>query len=118
MRDGSGVATAALPSEPRVRGRGGGGVLTRGESRSGADPPANRARPTRNWRQMLDNKRKTSLIALLGAVALMASAPAFAQNAAEPAARAAASAEGNAAAAPADAGNAANAELPPQMQHA
>jgi len=67
---------------------------------------------------MLDNKRKTSLIALLGAVALMASAPAFAQNAAEPAAPAAASAEGNAAAAPADAGNAANAELPPQMQHA
>jgi len=67
---------------------------------------------------MLDNKRKTSLIALLGAVALMATAPAFAQNAAEPAAPAAASAEGNAAAAPADAGNAANAELPPQMQHA
>jgi biopolymer transport protein ExbB len=51
-------------------------------------------------------------------VALMVSAPAFAQNAAEPAAPAAATAEGNAAAAPADAGNAANAELPPQMQHA
>jgi biopolymer transport protein ExbB len=67
---------------------------------------------------MLDNKRKTSLIALVGAVALMVSAPAFAQNAAEPAAPAAATAEGNAAAAPADAGNAANAELPPQMQHA
>jgi biopolymer transport protein ExbB len=71
---------------------------------------------------MLDNKRKTSLIALVGAVALMASAPAFAQNAAEPAAPAAAEAAGNAAAAPApapaDAGNAAaNAELPPQMQH-
>jgi biopolymer transport protein ExbB len=67
---------------------------------------------------MLDNKRKTSLIALVGAVALMVSAPAFAQNAAEPAAPAAATAEGNAAAAPTDAGNAANAELPPQMQHA
>jgi biopolymer transport protein ExbB len=66
---------------------------------------------------MLDNKRKTSLIALVGAVALMASAPAFAQNAAEPAAPAAATAEANAAA-PADAGNAASAELPPQMQHA
>jgi biopolymer transport protein ExbB len=51
-------------------------------------------------------------------VALMVSAPAFAQNAAEPAAPAAATAEGNAAAAPTDAGNAANAELPPQMQHA
>jgi len=69
---------------------------------------------------MLDNKRKTSLIAFLGAVALMASAPAFAQNAADPAAA------GNAAAAPAAAapaaapdaaaGNAA-ADLPPQMQH-
>jgi biopolymer transport protein ExbB len=67
---------------------------------------------------MLDNKRKTSLIALVGAVALMASAPAFAQNAAEPAAPAAATAGANAAAAPADAGNAASAELPPQMQHA
>jgi biopolymer transport protein ExbB len=67
---------------------------------------------------MLDNKRKTSLIALVGAVALMVSAPAFAQNAADPAAPPAATAEGNAAAAPADAGNAANAELPPQMQHA
>jgi len=66
---------------------------------------------------MLDNKRKTSLIALVGAVALMASAPAFAQNAAEPAAPAAATAGANAAA-PADAGNAASAELPPQMQHA
>jgi biopolymer transport protein ExbB len=70
---------------------------------------------------MLDNKRKTSLIALVGAVALMASAPAFAQNAAEPAAPAAAAAPADAnAAAPPAAGAApaaANAELPPQMQH-
>ena len=61
---------------------------------------------------MLDNKRKTSLIALVGAVALMASAPAFAQNAPAPtpaaAAPAAAPAAGNAAAA---------ADLPPQMKH-
>ena len=68
---------------------------------------------------MLDNKRKTSLIALVGALALMASAPAFAQNAADPAASApAAAAEGNAAATPAPAGNAtADADLPPQMKH-
>jgi len=72
---------------------------------------------------MLDNKRKTPFIALLGAVALMASAPAFAQNAPAPAAPAPAAAPadaGNAAApAPASApeGNAANAELPPQMKH-
>lgn len=46
---------------------------------------------------MLDNKRKTPFIALIGAVALMASAPAFAQEAAAPAAPAAA----DAAAAPA-----------------
>ena len=59
---------------------------------------------------MLDNKRKTSLIALVGAVALMASAPAFAQNAPAPAAPAPA-------AAPAEGNAAANAELPPQMQH-
>ena len=66
---------------------------------------------------MLDNKRKTSLIALVGAVALMASAPAFAQNAPAPAAPAAASASGNAAA-PAPAGAApAAADLPPQMKH-
>jgi biopolymer transport protein ExbB len=70
---------------------------------------------------MLDNKRKTSFIAFLGAVALMASAPAFAQNAEDPAAAAPAAAAdaGNAAAAPAapaEAGNAA-ADLPPQMQH-
>ena len=68
---------------------------------------------------MLDNKRKTSLIALVGALALMASAPAFAQNAADPAASApAAAAEGNAAATPAPAGNStAEADLPPQMKH-
>jgi biopolymer transport protein ExbB len=70
---------------------------------------------------MLDNKRKTSLIALVGAVALMASAPAFAQNAADPAAAAAPAAAapaGNEAAAPAPApaGNA-DADLPPQMKH-
>lgn len=41
---------------------------------------------------MLDNKRKTPFIAFLGAVALMASAPAFAQDAAAPAAPAAADA--------------------------
>ena len=41
---------------------------------------------------MLDNKRKTPFIALIGAVALMASAPAFAQEAAAPAAPAAAEA--------------------------
>jgi biopolymer transport protein ExbB len=69
---------------------------------------------------MLDNKRKTSFIALVGAFALMASAPAFAQNAAAPAAPAPAAAPAaNAEAAPAPAaGNAAaNAELPPQMKH-
>jgi biopolymer transport protein ExbB len=67
---------------------------------------------------MLDNKLKTPFIALVGAVALMASAPAFAQNAtpAAPAAPAAApAADANAApAAPA----ADTAGLPPQMQHA
>ena len=70
---------------------------------------------------MLDNKRKTSLIALVGAVALMASAPAFAQNAADPAAPAPAAAEGAAAPAaapePAPAADAPAAELPPQIAH-
>jgi len=71
---------------------------------------------------MLDNKRKTSLIALVGAVALMASAPAFAQNAADPAAAPAPAAAADAAA-PAAAPAAANAEaaaadLPPQLAHA
>jgi biopolymer transport protein ExbB len=65
---------------------------------------------------MLDNKRKTPLIALVGAVALMASAPAFAQNAPAPATPAAA-APAAPAAAPAAGNAAANADLPPQMQH-
>src|ERR1700761_6200192 len=68
----------------REIGRGGGLVSTRVETLSRDDPPANRARPTRNWRQMFDNKLKTPFIALVGAVALMASAPAFAQTAAAP----------------------------------
>lgn len=63
---------------------------------------------------MLDNKFKTPFIALVGAIALMSSAPAFAQTAA-PAAPAAASAAP--AAAPAPAAPAADAGLPPQMQH-
>ena len=72
---------------------------------------------------MLDNKRKTPFIALLGAMALMASAPAFAQNATDPAAPAAATApvDGNATAAPAAPAAdtaAADAELPPQVGHA
>ena len=73
---------------------------------------------------MLDNKLKTPFIALVGAMALMASAPAFAQNAAAPAAPAAAPADAAAApAAPAaDASAAAPAaggdtDLPPQMKH-
>jgi biopolymer transport protein ExbB len=70
---------------------------------------------------MLDNKRKTPLIALVGAVALLASAPAFAQNAADPAATPpAAAAEGNAAPAATDAAPAApaaDADLPPQVSH-
>jgi biopolymer transport protein ExbB len=66
---------------------------------------------------MLDNKRKTSLIALVGAVALMASAPAFAQNAAAPAAPAAASAPAAGAPAPAAGNASAAADLPPQMKH-
>ena len=72
---------------------------------------------------MFDNKLKTPFIALIGAVALMASAPAFAQDAAAPAAPAA-----DAAAAPAPAADAAAAAPaapaadaaaePPQMKHA
>jgi biopolymer transport protein ExbB len=69
---------------------------------------------------MLDNKLKTPFIALVGAIALAVSAPAFAQNAAPaaPAADAAAPA-GDAAAAPAApaAPAADTAGLPPQMQH-
>lgn len=76
---------------------------------------------------MLDNKRKTPFIALLGAVALMASAPAFAQDAAAPAAPAAADAAAapaaDAAAAPAaapaaDAAAPAADVAPAQIEHA
>jgi biopolymer transport protein ExbB len=76
---------------------------------------------------MLDNKRKTPFIALLGAMALMVSAPAFAQDAAAPAAGAPAAsapaAPADAAAAPAAAPAAPAASggesgLPPQMAHA
>jgi biopolymer transport protein ExbB len=63
---------------------------------------------------MFDNKLKTPFIALIGAIALMASAPAFAQAPAAPAAAdAAAPAAAPAAAAP-DAGQPAE---PPQMKH-
>jgi biopolymer transport protein ExbB len=61
---------------------------------------------------MLDNKLKTPFIALVGAIALMSSVPAFAQNA--PAAPAAAAAPAAPAAAPA--APAPDAGLPPQMQ--
>jgi biopolymer transport protein ExbB len=72
---------------------------------------------------MFDNKLKTPFIALVGAVALMASVPAFAQTAAPaaPAADAAAASAAPAAAAPAAAPAAdasAEANLPPQMKHA
>ena len=74
---------------------------------------------------MLDNKLKTPFIALLGAVALMASAPAFAQapapaaEAAAPAAAAPADAAAAPAAAPADAAAAPATEAdPPQMKNA
>ncbi|MDE2488046.1 MAG: MotA/TolQ/ExbB proton channel family protein [Alphaproteobacteria bacterium] len=70
---------------------------------------------------MLDNKLKTPFIALIGAVALMASAPAFAQNAAPaaPAASSSAAPAADASAAPAaPAAPAPDAGLPPQMQHA
>jgi biopolymer transport protein ExbB len=65
---------------------------------------------------MLDNKRKTPFIALLGAMALRVSAPAFAQNAADPAASAPAAAE-PAAASAAPPAEAAAADLPPEMAH-
>ena len=74
---------------------------------------------------MLDNKLKTPFIALIGAIALAVSAPAFAQNA-PPAAPAAANSTAAApAGAPADAnatapapgGTAPDAGLPPQMKH-
>ena len=70
---------------------------------------------------MLDNKLKTPFIALVGALALMASAPALAQSAppAAPAADAAAAAPAPADAAPAAAAPAPAAEPaePPQMAH-
>ena len=74
---------------------------------------------------MLDNKLKNPFIALIGAIALAVSAPAFAQNA-PPAAPAAANSTAAApAGAPADAnatapapgGTAPDAGLPPQMKH-
>ena len=69
---------------------------------------------------MFDNKLKTPFIALVGAMALMASAPAFAQTAAPaaPAAGRRGSAAAAAAAAPAAAPLPADAGLPPQMKHA
>ena len=51
------------------------------ETLSRDDPRSNVLDQLRNWRQMLDNKRLTPIIALFGAVALMTSAPAFAQEA-------------------------------------
>lgn len=75
---------------------------------------------------MLDNKLRTPFIALIGAIALAASAPAFAQNAPPAAAPAAATSTAAApAGAPADAnatapapgGTASDAGLPPQMKH-
>jgi biopolymer transport protein ExbB len=61
---------------------------------------------------MLDKKRTTPLIALIGAMALMASAPAFAQDAAPAADPAAAAAPADAAAAPPADANAAAAPAP------
>jgi len=70
---------------------------------------------------MLDNKRKTPFIALVGALALMASAPAFAQDAAAPTAPAAADAAAapaaDATAAPAAPAAEAEPEAPPTMKH-
>lgn len=70
---------------------------------------------------MIDNKLKTPFIALLGAMALMASAPAFAQAPAAEAAAPAAAAPADAAApaaAPADPVAAPVAEDPPQIENA
>ena len=75
---------------------------------------------------MLDNKRTTPFIALFGALVLMTSAPAFAQDAAAPAAPAADAAAAAPAAAPADAAAATTAApaapaeeaAPPQMESA
>jgi biopolymer transport protein ExbB len=67
---------------------------------------------------MLDNKRKTPFIALLGAMALMASAPAFAQNPAPPAPAADAAAAPAAEAAPAAPAAAAEPAEPAKLEHA
>ena len=66
---------------------------------------------------MLDNKPKTFLIALIGAAALMVSAPAFAQDPAPPAPAAAAATDAAAAPAAAPAAPAAAPATPPQMAH-
>ena len=65
---------------------------------------------------MFDNKLKTPFIALVGAVALMASVPAFAQNAAPAAPAPAAAAPAADAAAPATPAAAPADSAPPQMQ--
>ncbi len=67
---------------------------------------------------MLDNKRKTPLIAMIGALALMASAPAFAQEAAAPTADAAAASAAAAPATPAAVAPppAEEGKAPPQME--
>jgi biopolymer transport protein ExbB len=73
---------------------------------------------------MLDNKRTTPLLALLGAMALMAAAPAFAQDAPKTDAAAAAAPAASTPAAPAEATPAAppaadaNTGAPPQMKNA
>jgi len=67
---------------------------------------------------MLDNKRKTPFIALVGALALMTSAPAFAQDAAAPAAPAAADAAAPAADAAPAAPAAPEAADPPTLEDA
>src|SRR5437868_4613266 len=77
-------------------------------SRDGPRDPS--AGPTRNWRQMINKKTTTPFIGVLGAMALMISAPAFAQPAAN--------APADAAAAPAAATNAPAAaadEAPPTL---
>ncbi|MDB5431318.1 MAG: exbB, partial [Caulobacter sp.] len=71
---------------------------------------------------MLDNKRTTPLLALLGAMALMAATPAFAQDAPKTDAAAAAAPASTPAAAPAEAtapaAADANTGAPPQMKNA
>jgi biopolymer transport protein ExbB len=67
---------------------------------------------------MFDNKLKTPFIALVGAMALMASAPAFAQAPAAPAPAAADAAAAPAAAPAAAAPDAGAPAEPPQMKHA